>query len=98
MFSDRGTVVICTTTAGRDVLFTNGNSAPRLACPEGKRAGRYPRVGEEGSLHPAVAAGALFFSAPARPKQARGTAKVVVTNNFSRSALRCTLLSVRYPG
>ena len=23
-----------------------------------KRAGRYPRVGEEGSLHPAVAAGA----------------------------------------
>jgi hypothetical protein len=32
------------------------------ACPEGKRAGRYPRVREEGSVHPAVAVGALFFS------------------------------------
>ena len=27
-----------------------------------RRAGRYPRVGEEGPLHPAMVAGALFFS------------------------------------
>jgi hypothetical protein len=32
-------------TAGRS---TNGHSVHRLACPERKRAGRYPRVGEEG--------------------------------------------------
>ena len=32
-----------------------------------KRAGRYPRVGEEGSLHPAAAVRRAFFSSPRGP-------------------------------
>ena len=39
----------------------------QFASPEDKRAGRYPRVGEEGSLHPAVAARRAFFSSPRGP-------------------------------
>jgi hypothetical protein len=50
-------------------------------------------VGEEGSLHPAVAAGALFFSSPARTGEvgAKRRYKVVRRSSFFAQGWRATV-------